>query len=181
MRNRDSSLKSRRSIRLPGYDYRQSGVYFVTLCTYQKAKLFGTVVDGELKLNDLGEVVSEEWQLIPRHRRNVLIDQFVVMPNHFHGLVITDSCYTNESRGHNSLQDVKPPRTLSAGSLGAIVGQFKLAVSRQAKYRRLHPYKSIWQRNYYDHIVRNEASLKDIRRYIVENPARWRDDRLYVD
>ncbi len=168
-------------MRLSRYDYSQAGVYFVTLCTQNKAKLFGASVDGEMKLNELRVVVSEEWQLIPGYRRTVSIDLFVVMPNHFHGLVVIESSTDNEPCGNSSHPVVKQSRALQAGSLGAIIGQFKLAVSRQAKRRRLHPYKSTWQRHYYDHIVRNEASLNDIRRYIVENPARWQDDSLYVE
>ena len=168
-------------MRLSGFDYRQDGVYFVTLCTVQNTNLFGTVVDGEMKLNNLGAVAHEEWRKIPEFRRNVVIDQFVIMPNHIHGLVIINSCRTGESCGYDSVQEVESARTLRAGSLGSIIGQFKLAVSRQARRRRLCRNKSIWQRNYYDHIVRSEKSLNDIRRYIIENPARWQDDSLYVE
>lgn len=172
---------SRRSIRLPGYDYRQAGVYFVTLCTYQHASLFGSIIDGDMILNKLGTVVAEEWQRVAEFRRNVKLDISVVMPNHLHGLVIIEFWQGSNSIQSSPAAGDKTSGTLQADSLGAIVGQFKLAVSRQAKLRQLHSHKLIWQRNYYDHIVRSEKSLNEIRRYIIENPARWAGDSLYVE
>ena len=181
MRNPNTSLKARRSLRLSGYDYRQDGIYFITLCTYQNAKLFGAVYDGEMTLSELGEIVSEEWRRIPKIRKDIKLDHFAVLPNHFHGLVVIDKRREEAAAACKSAQPSKESRTLLSGSLGVVIGQFKLAVGRQARRRQLHPRKTIWQRNYYDHIVRSEDSLNEIRRYIIENPARWREDSLYVD
>ena len=171
MPNPNLVLNSRRSIRLPGYDYRQAGVYFVTLCAYQHTSLFGSINEGDMILNELGEIVAEEWQRVAKLRRNVKLDLFVVMPNHMHGLVIIETRQDCNSVRTVPASGEMPSDTLKAGSLGAIIGQFKLTVARQANFRHLHPYKQIWQRNYYEHIVRGEESLNDIRRYIIQNPG----------
>ena len=168
-------------MRLPGYNYRQAGVYFVTLCTFQKAKLFGVVVDGEVVRSSLGKVVREEWQHVAKVRSNVQLDQFVVMPNHLHGLIFTEDTQYAKSSQIVAAPKCKDSRTLQAGSLGAIIGQYKLAVTRSAKLSQVFSGQKIWQRNYHEHIVRSESSLDDIRRYIVENPARWVEDDLYVE
>lgn len=181
MPNPNLALNSRRSIRLPGYDYRQAGIYFVTLCTYRHTSLFGSIVEGDMILNELGKVVEEEWQRVAKLRRNVKLDLSVVMPNHMHGLLIIETLQDCDSVRAVPASGEMPSGTLKAGSLGAIIGQFKLAVARQANFRHLHLHKKIWQRNYHEHIVRSEESLNDIRRYIMENPARWSDDSLYLE
>ena len=167
----------RRSTRLRGYDYRQSGVYFVTICTYMKTKLFGTIIDGEMALSPLGEIAREEWQRIAEARSNITLDHYVIMPNHLHGLVIISE---PQSRSDEHIRDAEIPFRLSAGSLGAIINHYKGAVSRRAWSGLVERSQSIWQRNYYDHIVRDDASLNDIRNYILQNPGRWQEDSLYV-
>ncbi len=191
----------RRSIRLRGYDYRQSGVYFVTICSYQKTNLFGAIVDGDMALSPLGEIARDEWRHIARARSNVErtvadeidrqrhiararsnveLDHYVIMPNHLHGLfIITDSLERDFGLSAKTPHS-KQSRRLPAGSLGAIISQYKAAVSRRAWSGLMGRSQRIWQRNYYDHIVRDEQSLSAIRKYIVENPARWHDDSLYV-
>jgi REP element-mobilizing transposase RayT len=161
---------------LPGYDYSQAGVYFVTICAHQKAILFGTVVDGEMVYSALGRLVCAEWQHIAQARSNVLLDYFAVMPNHFHGLVVIQ-----EARDYDATEYGPAEAATSAGSLGAIISHFKAAVSRRAWSGLIDRDQRIWQRNYYDHIVRNEQSLNEIRRYIIENPGRWAEDSLYVE
>lgn len=170
---------SRRSPRLPGYDYRQSGTYFVTVCAEHVRMRFGTIVDDELQLNRLGQLVSDEWQRLAIARANVKLDRFVIMPNHLHGLIRIGEEHERDSRHIPKAETC--PVSIQAGSLGAIVGQFKAAVSRRAKARGITGDTSIWQRGYYDHIVRDERSLNEIRRYILDNPAKWHDDRLYVE
>lgn len=170
------SLKLRRSIRLPGYDYRQAGVYFVTICAHQKTVLFGAVVDGEMVYSALGRIVCEEWRHVAQARSNVLLDHFVVMPNHLHGLVVIQEAYDYDATEY----DPAEPAT-SAGSLGAVISHFKAAVSRRAWSGLIDRDQRIWQRGYYDHIVRNAQSLNEIRRYIIENPGRWTEDSLYVE
>ncbi len=129
----------------------------------------------------LGSVVSHQWQRNAQVRSSIKLDAFVVMPNHLHGILfILDD---NNRNGSSQLEDrnMKRKSTLQSGSLGAIIGQFKSAVTRQA--RRLNVLRGIhvWQRNYYEHIIRSEESLNEIRKYILENPARWTEDDLYVE
>ncbi|MDE2750368.1 MAG: hypothetical protein OXI34_15530 [Chloroflexota bacterium] len=170
----------RRSIRLRKYDYRRCGVYFVTICAYQKRKLFGTVVEGIVSHSSVGEIVSDEWRRIAQARANVEIDHYVVMPNHLHGLlIITERTNVNSDQCSDGPLSAQR-RGVPASSLGSIINQFKGTVSRSVWSNLLHSRTQIWQRNYYDHIVRDEASLNEIRKYIVGNPAKWHDDRLFV-
>lgn len=170
---------SRRSIRLPDYDYRRSGVYFVTVRTYQHTSLFGRITDGDVVRNDLGNVVHSEWLHVAQARTNVLLDNYVIMPNHLHGIVVIKSENDHVGSSYIPMANRKRRGTLLSGSLGAIVGHFKAAVSRRAKRLELGYNTIIWQRNYYEHIIRNEKSLNEIRKYIHENPARWAKDELY--
>ena len=169
----ESKMRDRRSMRLPEYDYTRGGVYFVTICTYRFASLFGRIVNGNVQLNGLGRLVEEEWRRTAEIRPSVDVDLFVVMPNHVHGLLrISDSqaeCIPEVST------------TISANSLGSIIAQFKSIVTKRSRSLANSPSLSIWKRNYYDHIVRNERSLERIRNYIVENPSRWSEDRFYCD
>lgn len=182
MRNLNLPLSARRSVRLRGYDYRQAGVYFVTVCTHCNYKFFGSISEGEMILNELGSIARDEWQHVADARANVQLDYYVVMPNHLHGIVIIkDEKLERDSNELHNMSSREQSRTLQAGSLGAIVGHFKAAVGRRAKRANIGRQQKIWQRNYYEHIIRNETSLDDIRRYIINNPARWHDDRLYAD
>ena len=159
-------------MRLGDYDYRQSGVYFVTVCTYRHTSLFGKITEGEMMFNPLGNIVAEEWQHIAEARTNVQLDAFVVMPNHLHGIIIINNENDHAGSSFKSAVNGKRSGTLHSDSLGAIVGHIKAAVSRRAKTQVLDCNQSIWQRNYYEHVIRNEKSLNEIRKYIVENPAR---------
>ena len=166
-------------MRLPDYDYRQSGVYFVTVCTHQHVSLFGNITDGDIVLNELGKVVNSEWLHVAQARTNVLINNYVIMPNHLHGIVIIDNENYRTGSKFEPETNGKRPVKLRSGSLGAIVGHFQAAVSRRAKTLGLDSGQTLWQRNYYEHIIRNEKSLNEIRKYTLENPARWSDDELY--
>ncbi|MFA7405746.1 MAG: transposase [Pelobacteraceae bacterium] len=156
-------IHHRRSVRLKEYDYRSAGAYFVTICTFQRECLFGDVVDGEMRLNNFGEIVLEEWLRSEVVRNNVSLDGFVTMPNHFHSiLLLNDSC-----RGEAL------PRPVVAGSIGAILGQFKSIVTKRINALRDNPGCPVWQRNYYEHVIRNEDDLANIRQYIANNPLKW--------
>ena len=173
MKNPRHSLPNRRSLRLQGYDYRGAGAYFVTICTMEKRPLFGTVRDGSVQLNELGQIADNCWKQIERVRRAIAMDAYIVMPNHIHGIL------------HFSTKDAAAnapatARELAAGSLGAILGQYKSIVTKRSQFLHSPPTPPIWQRNYYDHIIRSAASLEKIRQYIVDNPARWVDDDLYI-
>jgi putative transposase len=168
----DPQKHHRRSIRLKGYDYTQPGAYYITLCTKARQCLFGDVVKGEMRLNSLGYIAFTCWQAIPNHFSHVELDAFVIMPNHLHGiLVIRDTLVgaTHASPLHNLCGPA--PK-----SVGAIVGSYKSAVSKHINAICNTKGNSIWQRNYYEHINRNDESLHNIRQYILENPWRWAGD-----
>lgn len=166
----DPEIHHRRSVRLPTYDYRQTGVYFVTLCGFQRACLFGELQDGSLQLNEAGTIAQEVWLEIPQHFPHVELDEFVVMPNHLHGLLVLVASSTPDSSDVPSL-----PGPLSR-SLGAVVGAYKSATSRRINTWRGTPGVPVWQRNYYEHIVRSDEALVSIRRYIADNPHYWAED-----
>jgi len=172
----DPEKHHRRSVRLRGYDYAQPGAYFVTICTHERECLLGEIVDGEMVLNEYGHIVRACWEVIADHFPHVTLDTFVIMPNHVHGIIMIDSPVG--ARHASPLpSDVTPPRGPKGGSVGAIVGSFKSAVTRRINEMRGTPGMTIWQRNYYEHIIRDEDDLHDIRRYILENPLKWALDR----
>jgi putative transposase len=171
---------SRRSIRLTGYDYRAPAGYFVTICAAQHRPLFGSVVEGAVQLSRFGEIVREEWLRTARLRPGVLVaeEEFVVMPNHLHGIV----WLTAEPLGaEGGTQPGRQRPRLAAGSLGAIVGTFKAVTARRINRERGTPGAAVWQRNYWERIIRSERELERIRRYIHENPLRWDADSLHPD
>jgi REP element-mobilizing transposase RayT len=173
----------RRSIRLKGYDYSQAGAYFITVCTQGRACLFGDVVGEEMRLNDAGRVVQAIWDALPGHFPFVELDEFVVMPNHVHGVVwIADAerrgvaCNAPTNRRNASVSrmaEISP----KSGSLAAIIRSFKSAATKRINEWRDAPGAPVWQRNYYEHIIRDEESLDRIRQYIIDNPAQWAMDR----
>jgi REP element-mobilizing transposase RayT len=167
----DPEKHHRRSIRLKEYDYSQSGAYFITICVYNRECLFGEIVNGEVRLNEWGTIVEKELLKTPALRSNVLLDEYVVMPNHLHGIiVIMDHC-----RG---VLQYAPTRRLRSPSqtIGAIVRGFKSATTKRINEMRAAPGMPVWQRNYYEHIIRNENELNEIREYIVGNPIKWAED-----
>ena len=137
----------RKSTRLRGYDYATAGAYFVTVCAREHARLFGAVVHDEMKPSRVGRIVEGCWAAIPDHFPIVRLDAFVVMPNHVHGIVWL-------------------PRAGHAPPLPLLIGSFKSAASREAGRR-------LWQRSYYDRVIRNEAELRLLREYVADNPLRW--------
>jgi putative transposase len=177
--------RQRRSVRLQGYDYAQEGAYFVTLCTHQRECLFGEIENGVMGLNACGEIVVEEWLQTAVVRPYVELDEFVVMPNHFHGiLVITQDGGTRQvgATGVGTWRRHVPtgqPRSFGrpvAGSLSTIVGAFKSIVTKRVNKLRDTPGAPLWQGRFYDVIIRNNDMLNRIREYIQNNPARWGED-----
>jgi putative transposase len=145
--------RSRRSIRLRGYDYALAGAYFVTIVTRDRQCLFGDIVDGQTRLNLWGKIAQDEWQKSAQIRKEIELDTFVVMPNHIHGIiVITDA--PGRPTGRSPLQSGPTKR-----SLGAFVGGFKSAITKRIGELRGLPRTPVWQRNYYEHVIRNEGSL----------------------
>ena len=181
MQNPKRSFYSRRSVRLRDYDYSQAGLYFVTICTFQQLCLFGDIRAGEVILSELGKLVQDLWLRIPVLRAKSELDAFVLMPNHLHGIIQVGENAVEERRANRSRGTGASKTTLPAGSLGATIGQFKSAVTKQSRALTCPPTSPIWQRNYYEHVIRNEGTLNDIRRYILQNPARWAEDDFYAD
>ena len=171
----------RHSIRLKGYNYSQPGAYFLTICTYRQAPIFGKVRNGQMALNKLGTIVFDSWMSITERRSNLRLDHFVVMPNHLHGIILIGETEQKDTCIAESLVSTKKPGKLSSDSLGTIVGQFKGAVTKRAKTQSIPSASRIWQRNYYEHIIRDEDSLNRIRAYVVENPLRWTEDSLFAE
>jgi putative transposase len=172
----------RRSIRLKGYDYSHTGVYFITLCTYDRECLFGEIVRGTMQLNKFGEIVAEEWLKSVEIRQEIELDNWVIMPNHFHAIVIIDraisdrgECNSPESSDSSKSDKIQMrPRSLSS-----LVTGFKSSVTRRINQNRNHSDCPVWQRNYYDHIVRDTDSWEKIFNYIDANPSNWEIDRLH--
>ncbi len=174
----------RHSMRLPGHDYTQPGAYFVTICTYARVCSLGEVGDGQMQLNDWGRVVADCWAAIPAHFDNVTLDEWVVMPNHLHGIVvITDS---TSPLAVGAQQCCAPtaakPRSdshpnVALGSLGAIIRSFKSVVTKRIHLLCGSTASPMWQRNYHEHVVRDQRALNAVRQYIRHNPAKWQIDR----
>ena len=150
----------RRDLRLKGYDYSQAGAYFVTVCTHNRMCLLAAVDDAEMRLSEIGRSVELCWKESPKHFP-VVLDQWLVMSNHLHGIII--------------IADETPFGALRP-ALGAIVGAFKSAATKCVNQRRRAPGAPLWQRNFYEHVIRNEADLHRVRQYIVDNPIRWAED-----
>ena len=160
----NANVPRRRSPRMKDCDYSQPGTYFVTICTHRRRNLFGQVVDGTMQLNVAGAIAQKVWEGLPK-RFPVLLDAWVIMPNHMHGsLIITDST---------------PPYRLHGNSLlGEIVRAFKAATSRQVRRSGMTTFR--WQRIYWEGVVRSERQYRTLQNYIANNPARWSLDRLYA-
>jgi len=163
---------------LPEVNYSLPGYYFVTICVKDRNFLFGHVKDGIMQLNELGITARQCWLDIPKHFPNIIVDEFIIMPNHIHGILhIFDVPIVgvqnfeplhNDRNGFNQYQHIIPK------SLGSIIRGFKIGVT---KWWRNNGYDGcLWQRNYYEHIIRNDKSLEQIRQYIKENPWNWDND-----
>ncbi len=157
----NDELPKRRSIRLRHYDYSRLGAYFVTICAYERRCLFGRIADGQVILGPIGRIVAQEWVKSSEMRRDVEVDAFVVMPNHLHGIILLG----------------RSEAAAAARPLGSVIRGFKAATTHVVAEAGHGPAHPLWQRNYYEHIIRNEESLESIRAYIADNPARWAQDR----
>jgi putative transposase len=172
------------SARMPQWDYRCPGAYFATICTHGMKCWLGAVRDGVMCLSDAGRIVEEEWRLTSLIRHHVRLDAFVVMPNHFHGVLVMEA--GPDGRGGGTPRPETPHRGVStdggvraglqAGSLGSIIGQFKSVTTKRIRRGGLHDFR--WQPGFYDHLVRRDDSLDEIRLYIRGNPRCWDQDWL---
>jgi REP element-mobilizing transposase RayT len=213
------TLPQRRSLRLKGYDYSQAGVYFVTICAQEKICLFGEIVNDEMLVNELGTIVAAEWEKSAEIRSEIELGPYVIMPNHFHGIIlIVDPDWspvpnldaTPPRRGDRRVArsepvpahgpqcdrgaegDPLPPILPSPGdppvaptigprprSVGALMAGYKSAVTKRINTVRNLPGTPVWQRNYYEHVIRGEDDYHRIIEYISTNPQRWLEDSLH--
>jgi putative transposase len=161
----------RRSIRLQEFDYKQAGAYFVTICTQNRECFFGVAADGEIQLNDAGRLVQASWRELASRFADVSLDAFVVMPNHIHGIVVLGAQIIASPAAQDKNQGVMN----HAPTLGEIVRAYKASSTR--RIRSTANANFAWQRNYYEHVIRDEESLNRIRQYILDHPVRWDIDR----
>ena len=176
MQNRSIRLR-RHSIRLKGYDYAQEGAYFITITTQNRACLFGDIIDCIPRLNDAGRMIESVWVDMPRYYPGVEADTFIVMPNHIHGIVLLVGAGPRAFPNHAG----QPQGVAPTMSLPDIIHRFKTLTTKRyvdgVKQAAWEPFAGrFWQRNYYEHIIRDENSLNRIREYIATNPARWSID-----
>ncbi len=179
----------RRSLRLPAYDYAQAGAYFITICTRNRERVLGEVVDGRMRPNEFGDLAGHTWEGLPRHYPGVRLDAWVVMPNHLHGILMLDDAGSERVQRVDSIPDhtgvrgeevvggapragLKPAPTSRHG-VPEIVRGFKTFSARRINVLRGTVGVPFWQRGYFEHVVRDQSGLDRIRRYIEENPLRW--------
>jgi putative transposase len=168
----------RRSIRLPEYDYSHPNSYFVTICATERRCLFGMIRAGEARLSTAGQVVEEEWLRTAQVRPYVALDEFVIMPNHFHGILAIAKAHEGTARRAPTGQQFGRP---IGASLPSIMGAFKSAVARRINLDLGTPGAPVWQRNYYEYVIRDEPARNRIREYIINNPLSWDLDRENPD
>jgi putative transposase len=166
----------RRSIRLNGFDYTQPGAYFITIVTSQREEIFGEISNGEMRLNQLGEIVRTEWLKTVDIRSSVELHEheFVIMPNHLHGIIWIVDKKVGATRW---VAPAKRSRTLEAGSIGAMLAQFKSITAKRINALRATPGIPVWHRNYFEHIIRDEIEFGAICNYIQDNPLKWQEDQ----
>ena len=165
----------RRSIRLQGYDYTQSGAYYITIVTYQRQHLFGEVVGGEVRLNELGQIACNEWFKTAQLRPYVKLyeEEFIVMPDHVHGIIWIE---IDDGGGTPTVGHIERFGKPVAHSIPTIIRAYKSAVTYAANHLQNQRGAVLWQRNYYEHVIRNEQDLQAKRDYILSNPLNWEED-----
>lgn len=205
----DPKIHHRKSIRLKGYDYSQDGLYFVTICCEKKVCRFGNIKDGKMHLNEYGEIAYTQWSKLAERFTNCELDVFQIMPNHMHGIIVLNNpamatrAVSKNDKKHiagaplagalndenNEIMEMERPGAspaqtdTNAATLGDIIGAYKSIVANEC----LKIYKSksqrmgkLWQRNYYEIIIRNQHSYQRISEYIINNPSKWDSDKFYV-
>jgi len=182
-------IKDRKLNRLTGYNYSQDGWYFITICAQDREHFFGKIINGKMQLSEIGKITQKCWQKIPIHFPDAKLDEFIIMPNHIHGIIVIKKttvgnknyCSDNGNKNFSSLR--LPWQTKWSRSLSSIVRGFKIGVTKWCRENKIvlnENYCSTqfsWQKSFYDHIIRDEKSLNKIREYIADNPSKWERDR----
>jgi len=185
------------SARLSNWDYSSNAAYFITICTVDRKHYLGAIIDAEMQLSSIGECAYKCWKEIPNHFPHFYLDEFVVMPNHIHGIVMIEKPYIDnnslphvvETRHALSLHTIerkgeeekpKHPRYKNQGrnTIFAMVGSFKAAVTKYSNENKL---RFGWQTRFHDHIIRDSNEFNLIRNYIINNPANWNNDKFYSE
>ncbi len=172
-------VRRRRSGRLKGFDYSRPGAYFVTICTHLRSALLGEVVGDEMRLNDYGRIVWRCWNDLPKHYGHVELVAFVAMPNHIHGIAVLVEDKGSSSTNVGAGLKPAPTRRATRHGLPEVVRAFKTFSSRSINELRGTRGIPVWQRGYYERVVRSEEELNRIREYIMANPVRWLEDRYH--
>lgn len=198
MNRYNPKIHNRRSIRLKGYDYSKEGLYFITICVQDREHLFGEVIDGEMVLNEFGKIAYKEWEETDKIRKNCALHEFIIMPNHIHGII--EIIFQNKtSNNSENIGKFKSP----SQTIGSIIRGYKIAAIKKIKEEILNnsggctgelqfaptaptaPTNKIikldfkiWQRNYHEHIIRNNYAYHNISKYIKNNPKKWEEDKL---
>lgn len=173
----------RKSLRLKNYDYSQMGAYFITICAYKRICLFGEISDEQMQLNEYGNTVKAAWNDLPAHYSNVNLDDHIIMPNHVHGIIWLTGNTCDTGNACHVGAGFKPAPTLlhnksvsSRHGLSEIIRGFKTFSAKRVNLLRGMPSIPVWQRGYYEHVIRNEEDLDRIRKYIRDNPVQWASD-----
>lgn len=191
MKKYNPKIHKRKSIRLKGYDYAQAGLYFVTICTNDRKHLFGEIINGEIQLNLLGKIAQQEWINTTEIRKNCTLGAYIIMPNHMHAIISIDYVI---KQSENKSDFKSPSQTIGAiirGYKGATTKKIKEIIRSSTGELQFAPTdkgfapaefdlsKSIWQRNYYEHIIRNDRAFSKIENYIINNLLKWEEDKFY--
>ena len=192
MNRYNPNIHNRKSIRLKGYDYSQAGLYFITICIKNRECLFGNITNGEMNLNDAGQMVENEWMKLPQRFQNIKLHEYIVMPNHFHaileivGVILvvaqnkTVAQNNTVSSKNGQPQGIAPTTNKTVGDMvGAFESITTVEYIRGVKNKNWQPFDGkLWQRNYWDHIIRNENEYNRIAQYIINNPIKLKNDKL---
>ena len=196
MKRDNPNIHHRRSIRLKGYDYSQPGLYFITICIKNRKCYFGKIVvgaslvDAQMILNDPGKMVKNEWLKLPQRFTNIKLHEYVIMPNHFHAIleIVVDPC--GRPKWHGQFEKKRQPQGIAPTgiattnkTIGEMIGAFESITTveyiRGVKNDNWQPFDGkLWQRNYWEHIIRNENEYNRIAQYIIDNPIKWKNDKL---
>ena len=167
-------LKHRRSLRLSGYDYSLAGAYFITICVKKRQSLLGKIVSNQMQLNHYGKIIENSWEWLSYAYDYIELDEWIIMPNHLHGIIIISAnCRGGSRTAPTAESKIKP--------LGRLIGAFKTTSTKQIIFIRKTAGIPFWQRNFYEHVIRDDDSLNRIREYKVTNPSRWHTDRENPD
>lgn len=182
-----NNLPNRRTVRLAQHYYSMSGGYFITICTHNKKCIFGSIRNNKAVLNSTGQIVEEELVASSSLRKEVEIEKYVIMPNHLHAIIrITakqppPAVIRGEVAGaRRAPLQVEPDNSREKKSLSSFVAGFKSSATRRIRENMRNPIFEVWQRNYYEHIIRNEEDYQSIIEYIINNPINWETDEHYI-